>query len=393
MENLTHSLIGIALGKAGTRDADPALRRGAIWAGVLASNLPDVDFVAPLVLGGGKLTYLLHHRGWTHTLVAAPLVALVAAELGRRIAKADATRAVRKTLFFIALAGALLHVLADAMNNYGVHPFSPFDDRWIYGDLIFIAEPLFWFALLPFAAAGAKAGGRRLAIAGTAALLALLWLGPFTTWPIALTVTAWGALVLAAQRRWPASVAVPLAAMALVIGVFASGKARAIAQLESAVAPSGEEIIDLTVRPSPANPLCWDAVTFGRDADGETVVGRTAALSLAPGLFEAKECRPRLGEGRTAPAAPHSLRDDVGLLWTSEFRASQEDLFALVRERCPVDAAMRFLRMPFWTAPDATGTVVIGDLRYDFQEGLDFAEFPVAPGDACPPFVPAWRVR
>lgn len=132
-------------------------------------------------------------------------------------------------------------------------------------------------------------------------------------------------------------------------------------------------------------------VTFGRD--GEVMVGRTVALSLAPEIFAADACRPRLGEGRTAPAAPHSLPDEIALVWTSEFRAPQEELFALVRERCPVDAAMRFLRMPFWTATDARGTAVIGDLRYDSQEGLDFAEFPVAPGDPCPPFVPGWRVR
>src|SRR5690606_16081369 len=33
--------------------------------------------------------------------------------------------------------------------NYGVHPFWPVDNRWFYGDTIFIWEPLLWIAATP----------------------------------------------------------------------------------------------------------------------------------------------------------------------------------------------------------------------------------------------------
>ncbi len=45
----------------------------------------------------------------------------------------------------------LLHIAMDFTNNYGVHPFWPVDNRWFYGDSVFIIEPLFWAACAPLA--------------------------------------------------------------------------------------------------------------------------------------------------------------------------------------------------------------------------------------------------
>jgi len=40
-----------------------------------------------------------------------------------------------------------LHIAFDAFNNYGVHPFAPFEDRWFYGDAVFIIDPWLWLTL------------------------------------------------------------------------------------------------------------------------------------------------------------------------------------------------------------------------------------------------------
>src|SRR5688572_27706353 len=69
MDNLTHSLVGVALAHVALPDTAPRTRRGVFLAGgVLAANLPDIDLlyvgITPPPLG-----YLLHHRGHTHTLV------------------------------------------------------------------------------------------------------------------------------------------------------------------------------------------------------------------------------------------------------------------------------------------------------------------------------------
>ena len=85
MDNLTHSLVGLAVGELADRSlpqhADPATartrRRVLLATGALASNFPDLDLVLTPLLAP-PLGYLLHHRGHTHTLLyALPQIALL----------------------------------------------------------------------------------------------------------------------------------------------------------------------------------------------------------------------------------------------------------------------------------------------------------------------------
>ena len=78
MDNLTHTLTGVLLARAGLRRVVP----GATAVLVVASNLPDADVVAALL---GSLTYLEYHRHLTHALVVAPLLGLVAALAAYRV--------------------------------------------------------------------------------------------------------------------------------------------------------------------------------------------------------------------------------------------------------------------------------------------------------------------
>ena len=36
------------------------------------------------------------------------------------------------------MCGTLLHLGMDFLNSYGVHPFWPIQNRWVYGDSVFI---------------------------------------------------------------------------------------------------------------------------------------------------------------------------------------------------------------------------------------------------------------
>ncbi len=157
MDNVTHTLTGIALSQAGlnrkTRFATAAL--------ILASNLPDVDVVARL---GGSATYLKYHRGITHSLlgitVLAGLLAAVFYYFGRKAsppakcaptsATRPASRINRRWLFMICWIGTAGHLLMDFTNAYGVRPFLPFSGRWYAWDIMPIIDPL----LLAFLAAG-----------------------------------------------------------------------------------------------------------------------------------------------------------------------------------------------------------------------------------------------
>ena len=84
MDNLTHTLTGLMLSRAGLNRLSPH----ASVIAMVAANFPDADGVVRL--GGTSLDYLDVHRGWTHTFVASPVVAacvvgLVAAVARKRL--------------------------------------------------------------------------------------------------------------------------------------------------------------------------------------------------------------------------------------------------------------------------------------------------------------------
>ena len=147
MEPITHFLTGACIGRAGLNRKTAY----ATLAATLAAEAPDLDILWSL---RGPVEELKHHRGITHTLIGAPVIALVVVgavlllHLARR--RRPSAQPVRwGWLFLTALIAALSHILLDWTNNYGVRPFFPFNPRWYAGSLVFIAEPLLWvlFAL------------------------------------------------------------------------------------------------------------------------------------------------------------------------------------------------------------------------------------------------------
>jgi inner membrane protein len=160
MDNLTHTLTGLALGEAGLARAS----RGAMLALALGSNLPDVDILAGLQ---GAAVYLAHHRDLTHSVLGAPALAL---------ALAGALRVLLAGSRFLPLAGCALlgtavHVFMDLWTSYGTRVLSPFDRTWFAWDLVFIVDPVLLLILLASLLLARRAGPR-LASLGLALLLA-----------------------------------------------------------------------------------------------------------------------------------------------------------------------------------------------------------------------------
>ena len=138
MEPLAHSLCGLAL----SRTRLGRLHRLAPLSLLVAANLPDAD----IVWGSfGQPTYLLHHRGFTHSICGALLLALLLAVVMRAVERRrpDAPRGWSPYLL-PALIGVLTHPLLDYLNNYGVRPWLPFSDARYFGDLVFIVDPWLW---------------------------------------------------------------------------------------------------------------------------------------------------------------------------------------------------------------------------------------------------------
>lgn len=140
-------MAGVVLARAGLDRTTPL----ATATLVLASNLPDVDI---LTVWWGELAYLEHHRGLTHSILGLALQGPILAagmfafdRLIRLRRRPDAEPARFGRLTLVALIGLFVHLLLDWTNMYGIKPFLPFDERWFYGDIVFIVDPWLWLVL------------------------------------------------------------------------------------------------------------------------------------------------------------------------------------------------------------------------------------------------------
>jgi inner membrane protein len=145
MEPVTHFLTGACLGRAGFNRKTAY----ATLAMTLAAETPDLD-----ILWGfrGPLVAFQHHRGFTHTFLAAPLIALVVTlfcwAFHRLRRKKPPIPPRWFLLWLFALLADLSHLLLDYTNNYGIRPFAPFHPRWYSWDIVFIFEPVMFLLLL-----------------------------------------------------------------------------------------------------------------------------------------------------------------------------------------------------------------------------------------------------
>lgn len=141
MDNITHSLTGLALARIGL---DRICPRTTLLL-VLSANAPDADVVS---LAGGQLEHLEIHRGYTHSLIALPFMAALAviavAALYRE--KLPWVRA-----WLLCCLGVASHLLLDWTNAYGVRLLLPFSSTWFHSDLNGLFD-LYIMAALVFAA-------------------------------------------------------------------------------------------------------------------------------------------------------------------------------------------------------------------------------------------------
>lgn len=402
MDNLTHTLAGLLVAEGllclRPRGAPTLPGRSQIVvlaASAVSNNLPDADFVYAGVTPG-KLGYLLHHRGHTHTLLVGLGLALVcygiAAWVLARHRTATPPPFARRVLLAVCLLGPVLHLLLDFTNNYGVHPFWPLHGGWFYGDGVFIVEPWLWMVTLPALAATARTRvGLWLLLALLVGALGLAWSFPLVPWPLALALTsvALGATLLSfrattAGRLFGAAgvwVAVTLGFFGA--SSYAARTLRDALALEPGAAP--RTTLDLVVTPLPGNPVCYSAIGVEVGDTGYRL--SVARISTLPTLVDARDC-PAADEGTTAElAAPGASSPRVA--WRGRWEGSLEELSALAA-RCDVAAFLRFARVPFWKRLEHGGYVV-GDLRYDRAPAIDFAEMEIpASAGPCPPNVPGW---
>jgi inner membrane protein len=400
MDNLTHTLIGALVGetaaiatRADPNGLTPDLRRTLlVGSAAVGSNLPDSDllysFFAP------NVNYLLHHRGHTHTVIGALVLAAVLYALVRWWLQRQRFTISRQDRVWIAgmlMFTALLHIGMDFMNNYGVHPFWPIDTRWYYGDSVFIIEPLLWAACAPLALVFKAIWARALVVLLLLIGMGLVFFTGMVPATLAVLFTALIGVMLLIARVCPPKVALAIS-VAFWLGVtatFAIASSIAEKHVRQQVAQDFPEtrLLDHILSPMPANPLCWEVILV--QADRREVTLRRAMLSLAPKRLPAGRCGKRLTTQTTAPLVAVRSADLPGWQWHGEVRTPLALLTKFEAQDCRADAALRFIRAPY--VAQARDGWILGDLRYDREPGIGFAEIEIGrdPGP-CPAFVPSW---
>ncbi len=367
MENLTHSLLGATLAEAalpiGATDRQRAMFYGF---GIAAANLPDADLlytsITPAPLG-----YLLHHRGHTHTLAGIAGLALLTALVAALPPIRRALAGIGGRFWMLVIAALASHVIADAWNSYGVHPFYPFTTRWYYGDAVYIAEPWLWTLLGVSVVLNARRDRVKLALSAlligvpvAAAVLNVIQFGIVAALAIA------GASLVVAMRQRPAAARawMSLAAAAAFVALSFGASRIARAEVSRRIGRSAAQpVIDMVLNPRPGNPLCWSALTLEDSAN--FIVMKRGALTIVPG---------RLFAYCEAPLTGDAVQS-IAML----YNASRRD--------CWVRAWLQFGRVPILSNDDW-----ITDARFGGGRG-NFTAMHVVPGTAtraCPANLTSW---
>jgi inner membrane protein len=121
---------------------------------MLAANAPDMDTYSFFT---DNLEYLQVHRGYTHSLVFAPFVALIPLLLVKAFTRTRFTLVTLATYLGCVLA-VLSHLLLDWTNVYGVRLLLPFSAKWYRLDSTDIIDPVILGVLILAVAAPALSG-------------------------------------------------------------------------------------------------------------------------------------------------------------------------------------------------------------------------------------------
>lgn len=384
MDNITHSLVGVAIADlAMGRRAPKAQRPLLVGAGIVGANLPDIDiafsWITPAPLG-----YLLHHRGHTHTVAGLAVLVLAMYAVYWYVPAVRKMPVPARLRVWLLIAIALIsHLALDSLNSYGVHPFYPFDNTWYFGDAVFILEPWLWIIL---GVAVAWNGRTRTARLVAAIPMALILATAAATGVVALAAVAALAIIgvafaTIALRLSPyarTATALTLCA-AIVAGFMATSRIARGAAVDALGAQLRGDVLDVVLTPNPSSLLCWEMIAIERrDADGEYVLWR-GTLSLMPSMKAPTACAshqlpgPRktriIGDGQLA------LRDEI--------HQPLQRLRTLAERDCWVRAWLRFGR-----APVIEGDSIL-DLRFSDRPGREFTLMRVGQ-EGCPPHVPNW---
>lgn len=401
MDNITHSLVGVltaesALAALKLKNATLASFRRtklAFWfSAVLANNFCDLDFLYTLLLSPPRLQYLLHHRGHTHTFMMLPLqAALIWAGFWfwGLFKKFKWERHELIGIVFLSILGLVLHLLLDSLNQYGIHPFWPFYNGWIYADMMFIVEPWIWVTVLPLVFfASTNKWNRLLAVVLLLTGLGLIWFSGFVPMAMATLVTLWTLflcfvfMVFGNHTR----LAICYSGLSLICLIFSLESLWLKSQIRERFKQEqpGVHVNDVILSPFPSNPICWQVVTVETLPAGFKYQLRRGVVSIASKFYKPEDCLDLVSKNKDFE------KKHPQVIWTTQMTFLLDELKKLQRENCLIAAQLRFVRAPFWKREK--DQIVFADLRFETGNRGNFSRMVVpAQPTSCPKFVPPWE--
>ena len=210
MDIVTHALLGAASAFARRRPRTHA--RAAATAGALGAMLPDMDVF--IQSAQDPLLVVEYHRQFSHSLVIAPLGALLVAGV---CWFAFRQRVAFSAVFWPALIGFLSHVILDMATSYGVQFLWPFSEQRYSWSIVAVVDPVVTLVL----AVG---------------------------------------VVLAVRAGTPRRARVALTVVALYLGVGWLQQQRVERAILEAAAARGHSAADLAIKPTLGNLILWRSV-------------------------------------------------------------------------------------------------------------------------------------
>ncbi len=147
MDNLTHSMTAALTAKFVRTNSgadESRTKRTIFWLLIASVNFPDLDVV--MALFRDPVLTIKTHRWITHSVLAAPLFAVIPAAVFYRFSKVKDFR----LLWFVALIGIFVHIIADLVTPYGTMLLAPFSNHRFTLSSQFIVDLYFSFGLLAF---------------------------------------------------------------------------------------------------------------------------------------------------------------------------------------------------------------------------------------------------
>lgn len=205
MDPITHGIAGALLGKAffskstsgkpqtqldeGQRRARIATRV-AIFAATLGAVFPDVDVIADMI-SHDPLAIVRYHRGITHSFFGLPFFAVGLAALTRWVTRRWKIPSPSfAMLSLIYGTGILSHILMDGTTSFGTRMLTPFSQRRVAWDWIFIIDFVFTSLLLLPQLAAWIYHERRKSLRRAATLWVLFTIAAAVVWDVARAANA-----------------------------------------------------------------------------------------------------------------------------------------------------------------------------------------------------------